>query len=407
MTGRLSLGIACVLALVSMPATGGPQASRVERGHYLAQAGDCVACHTARGGKPFAGGRALKTPFGIIYSPNITPDPETGIGDWTAKQFRRAMQSGIGSDGEHLYPAFPYPFFTRISDADLDAIRAYLNTLQPVRKQRRKNRFPWPFSMRSSLTVWDLLYLDEGRFESEPKHDAQWNRGAYLVTGLGHCGACHTPRNFMGARKTGKRFGGAMREGWYAPNLTSDPRVGLGKFSAGQIAEFLKTGFSPVMGAASGPMKEVVHDSLQHLRMDDLRAMAVYLKSLPSASSAATRAREQPEARKVGRGFNGKHLFHENCAECHGDDGKGRGSAYPPLAGNPVVQSPNPANVIQVLRHGGFVAATQSRPEPYSMPPFGDALSRDQLLAVVNYIRNAWGNSARLVTRQDLKHPAR
>lgn len=383
------------------------QSSRVEKGRYLVQAGDCVACHTARGGKPFAGGRALKTPFGIIYSPNLTPDPDTGIGDWSKEQFRRAMHRGIDAEGDRLYPAFPFPQFTRITDADVDAIHAYLKTLQPVHKQRRENRFPWPFSVRASLIVWDWLYLDNARFERNPKHDAQWNRGAYLVSGLGHCGACHTPRNAMGARKTGQRFGGAMREGWYAPNLTGDPRLGLGNFSADQIAEFLKTGFSPVMGAASGPMKEVVHDSLQHLRMDDLKAMAVYLKSLPPATSAATRVAEQPEAPKVGRGYNGKHLFHEHCAECHGEDGSGRGSAYPPLAGNPVVESPNPANVIQVVRHGGFVAATQSRPEPYSMPPFGDALNRDQLLSVVNYVRNAWGNSARLVTEQDLNQPAK
>lgn len=374
------------------------------RGKYLIYAGDCVACHTRRGGKPFAGGRPIPTPFGTIYSPNITPDNKTGIGRWSASDFYQALHDGEGKGGTLLYPVFPYPNYTKVTRADVDAMYAYLRSLKPVHNKRPPNQLRFPFNHRTLLLGWRTLYFDRGTYQPDSSKSKQWNRGAYLVDGLGHCSACHSSHNMLGATEQGRRFSGEMipGQGWYAPDLTSAQETGLGSWSVNEIVDLLKTGKS-AHGATFGPMAEVVFNSLQYLNNGDLRAIAVYLKSLPQRSGQEQESSGLTKAERRELFKQGSTVYSNNCAQCHGDDGKGRGGVYPPLAGNAAVTTPIPANPVRMVAQGGFETPTQANPRPYSMPPFADRLSDKQIAAVVTYLRQGWGNTGGAVSPQEVE----
>jgi mono/diheme cytochrome c family protein len=408
---RLSIAIAVALvagSLTFVPTLLARESSHAElaRGEYLVKAGDCAACHTDEGGAPFAGGFPVPTPFGIIYSTNITPDRETGIGNWTSDDFYKAMHSGIAPGGRHLYPAFPYPWYTKLSRNDVDAIRAYLATLAPVHQANRPTELPWPFSERSVMGGWNALYFKEGTFQPNPQKSAQWNLGAYLVEGLGHCGACHSPKNFAGAVQRDKAYHGGYGENWYATSLAGDLRDGLGQWSAQDIVQYLKTGVNK-RAAAFGAMAEVVHDSTQYLDDDDLRAIAVYLKDLPAKNRApnaspaagattasATGTHARPANVDADRFARGRGYYLDQCAGCHMDDGRGVAGVFPPLEGNNVVQASDPGALVHVILSGGRTAVTQGNPTGLAMPAFDWKLDDQQIADLATYLRNAWGNRA-------------
>lgn len=381
------------------------KAQQVARGEYLARAGDCIACHTSDHGEPFAGGRALPTPFGTFYAPNITPHDATGIGTWTDDDFWRAMHDGRSRDGRLLYPAFPYPSYTKVTREDVDAIHAYLRSLKPISRPNVAATLDFPYNVRKLLLAWRALYFEAGVYEDEPGKSAQWNRGAYLVQGLGHCAGCHTPRNALGARRTSKQLAGAMipQQDWYAPDLGTGPGSGLAGWNARDIVDLLKTGRS-ARGTAYGPMAEVVQDSLQYLSDEDLHAIATYLMDQPQRSDAkAQRGIKVPATQDANLVAEGKRIYARHCADCHGDDGRGAPDAYPPLAGNTSLLSTNPVNPVRAVLLGGFEPATRANPRPYSMPPFMQELDDRQVSAVVTYIRHAWGNGADAVSPETVR----
>lgn len=362
--------------------------ANIARGAYLARAGDCMACHTARGGVPYAGGRALDTPFGRLFAPNITPEPSTGIGSWSADDFWRALHNGTSRDGRLLYPAFPYTNYTKVTRADSDALFAYFRSLPPVRQQNTPHALRFPYNQQLTLAGWRLLYFRPGVQAAEPARDADWNRGAYLVEGLGHCSACHSTRNRLGA--TDGALGGGLIPtlGWYAPALTSNAEAGMGAWSEEHIVQLLGTGVAP--GASvTGPMAEVVAQSLQHLTREDLAAMARYLKSLPG--EAPEKKPHPAPPREVMEA--GARLYARHCAACHGERGEGKGP-YPLLAGNRALRLDEPVNAIRVVLNGGFPPGTAGNPRPYGMPPFSHVLDDAQVANLVTYLRASWGNAA-------------
>ncbi len=376
------------------------RAGQVARGAYLARAGDCVSCHTATGGQPLAGGRAIPTPFGTIYSPNLTPDEATGLGNWSEEDFWKAMHDGIDADGHYLYPAFPFPSFTRLTRRDVDAIYAWLRTVKPVHSPDRPNDLSFPYSMRPLMALWRALYFDAGTYRPVPGKSAQWNRGAYLVKGLGHCAECHSPRNWLGATDSGKELAGGMipRQLWYAPDLGTAEGNGLADWSKQDIVDFLHTGRSS-KGIAYGPMAEVVHASLQHLDRADVEAIATYLLDRPSKATPRDRGGFLPPPVRRRRNAHLNHvmvqghaIYRKHCAACHGKDGKGQLNVYPPLAGNSSILAADPINAIRKVLLGGFAPATKSFPRPYSMPPFIEKLNDHEVALVVTYIRHAWRN---------------
>jgi cbb3-type cytochrome c oxidase subunit III len=369
---------------------------QLQRGKYLVDAGDCVACHTAERGKRFAGGRPIETPFGVIYSPNITPDRETGIGGWSDDDFYRAMHSGIGPDGKRLYPAFPYPYFTKLTRDDVRDMRAYLKTLPAVHNRRPDPELTWPLENRVFLRGWDWLFFDEGTYRADPNKSAEWNRGAYLVHGAGHCGACHTPKNALGGDKADQSLQGGQIQNWFAPKLADDQRNGLGSWSIQDIVEYLKTGRNSHSGAA-GLMAEVVANSTSKLTDDDLRAVAVYIKDVTGKPASGSSAPEQAQMQA------GKAIFADSCAACHQADGKGIPRMFPPLVHNANVQSEDPTSIIRVIANGARTVPTDARPTPVSMPAFGWKLTDAQIAAVATYVRNAWGNAAAPVTTDQVK----
>ncbi|MDY0961924.1 c-type cytochrome [Massilia sp. CFBP9026] len=374
----------------SSPQAYAPSAANIERGAYLARAGDCIACHTARGGVAYAGGRALDTPFGRFYGPNLTPDKETGIGDWSADDFWNALHNGIARDGRLLYPAFPYTNYTKVTRGDSDALFAYFRSLAPQRQPNRPQELGFPYNSQALLAGWRLLYFRPGVHEEQSARGVEWNRGAYLVEGLGHCSACHSTRNQFGANEEGLDGGLIPTLGWYAPSLTSGSEAGLGDWDKEHIVALLGTGISP-RGSATGPMAEVVARSLQHLTPDDLGAMASYLKSLPS-TPAQRPARVPPAGEQVLA--EGRRIYEAKCAQCHGDDGRGKLPAYPPLAGNRAVTVTPAVNAIRMTVNGGFPPGTKGNPRPYGMPPFGHELDDAQVAAVLSWIRTSWGNAS-------------
>ncbi len=370
----------------------GSKDEQLVRGEYLARAGNCIGCHTARGGQPYAGGRPISTPFGTIYASNLTPD-ETGLGQWTKDDFWRAIHNGKSRDGSFLYPAFPYPNYTKVTRADADALFAYFQTLPPARQENRPHDLRFPFNQRILLAFWRALYFRPGEFQPQPTQSAEWNRGAYLVQGLGHCSACHTSRNALGGSIAEERLGGGMipMQNWYASALTADKETGLGEWEQKDIADLLKTGVSQ-RGAVFGPMAEVVSTSLQHLSAPDIQSMAVYLKSVPVSSDPPVKKPSVSASADNDVLRQGAKLYEQQCAACHGADGKGAPPAYPPLAGNRSLAVEVPMNPVRIVLNGGYPPGTAGNPRPYGMPPFGTALSDSEVAAVVSYIRASWGN---------------
>ncbi len=369
----------------------------IERGRYLTTVGDCIACHTAPGGKPFAGGLAIETPFGKIVSPNITPDRKTGIGAWSDAAFRGAMKEGIDNNGNHLYPAFPYQYYTRVSDKDVIDIRSYLNTLEPVSNEVVSNQLPFPFNIRTSLIGWNLINFTAGDFKPNAQKSEEWNRGAYLVEGLGHCAACHTPKNITGGDKGGLSYNGGVIQNWYAPALTNDNRVGLGKWTEAEVVDYLKTGHNQY-AAASGPMAEVVGYSTSQMSYEDLSAIAVYLKQFPEKQTSVA------AFSKTDAGFiAGKDIYQASCSACHSGNGKGVLNMLPALAESGAVQSDDPTSLIRVILNGAQSVATTSKPTGAAMPSFSWKYSDAQIANVLNYIRNDFGNSANPVSASQVK----
>ncbi|MBB4569387.1 c-type cytochrome [Rhizobium leucaenae] len=390
-----TIGLAAIASIVVWPSARAQVGDFAleQRGQYLVNIGDCVACHTEEGGQPFAGGRPLETPFGVIYTPNITPDPETGIGAWTGDQFYRAMHEGVAADGTHLYPAFPYPWFTKVKREDVDAIRAYLRTVAPVRNKRPDNQLVWPLNHSFSMTGWNTLFFSPGTFQPDGKQSAEWNRGAYLVEGLGHCGACHSPKNVLGAVKTSDRFKGSEIETWFAPDLTSNETAGLGRWSLDDIVSFLKTGHNS-RTVAYGAMSEVVEDSTSKMTDADLRDIAVYLKTLPASPSSTGDDRAASKA--------GEAIYKDSCSACHQANGQGIPKLFPSLKGSSVVQSRDPLTMLRLILNGGRAASTTENPNNTAMPSFGWKLNDQQIAALSTYVRNAWGNHAAAVPASDV-----
>ncbi len=393
---RAMLVIVLIMGATTGARSDAQPVQQTDPGRYLATAGDCIACHTAPGGKPFAGGRDIPTPFGSMVSPNITPDRETGIGAWTDDAFVLAMRNGIGPGGKHYYPAFPYPFFTKMTRDDVLVIRRYLETVDPVRNAVRSNQLPFPFRVRALMIGWNALFFDAGEFKADPTKSGEWNRGAYLVEGPAHCGACHTAKNALGADKKSKAYEGGKSEGWFAPDLTNDQPGGLGTWTVDELAEYLRTGRNKT-AAATGPMGEVISLSTSHLTTEDLRAMAMYLKDHQGSRAGVT-----PAAPDKTLMVAGKDIFEAHCGACHQPSGTGVTGLFPALADAPAVQSDDFSNLIHVVLKGGKSAATRARPTGAAMPPFGWKLSDRQIAAVATYIRNAWGNSASEVSGRDV-----
>ena len=369
-------------------------AANAEAGEYLVRAADCLACHTAYGGKPYAGGRPIPTPYGTLYTPNITADPDSGIGKWSADDFWRALHEGKSRDGSFLYPAFPYTNYTLVTREDADAMFAYLRSLPPVARQNRPHEMRFPYDQRPLLAGWRALYFKEGRFKPDPGQSPEWNRGSYLVEGPGHCNACHSARSALGGVKQEDVGGGLIPMlNWYAPSLTSNKETGLGDWEVKEVVQLLKTGIS-ARGAVFGPMADVVRHSLQHLTEADLGAMTVYLKSQRTADqdeSTGIRVTPQQQAQMLAQGAR---IYKDRCAECHQARGEGVPGIYPPLAGNQAILMRNPVNAVRIVLNGGFPPSTQGNPRPYGMPPFGYILSDSDVAAAVTYIRGAWGNQA-------------
>ncbi len=364
----------------------------IKKGEYLARAGDCIACHTAPEGEPFAGGLPMATPFGTLYTSNITPDPENGIGKWSADDFYRTMHEGRFPDGGLLYPAMPFASYTKVSREDSDAIYAYLQSIDPVSKRNKPHELKFPYNNRSLVLGWRTLFFREGAFTPDKTKSDEWNRGAYLVEGLGHCGMCHTPINALGGNSQADAFKGGLipMQDWYAPSLTSNKEAGLGDWSIEDITDLLQKGVSK-RGAVYGPMADVVYNSLQYLSDDDTKAMAVYLKGI-STDSPAPPVSHLSHAESSLLLNLGKTVYDRQCASCHGVNGEGRAPDYPPLAGNQSIQMESAVNPIRMVLNGGYPPGTRGNPMPYGMPPFSVSLSDDEVAAVVSYIRTSWGN---------------
>ena len=368
---------------------------QIAQGAYLARAGNCAACHTARGGADYAGGLGIATPFGTVYASNLTPDVQTGLGSWTPAAFWRAMHHGRSAQGRLLYPVFPYTSYTQVNRADSDALFAYLRSIPAVAQPNRAHALAFPYNSQVALAVWRALFFRAAEFVPEPAQSAQWNRGAYLVGGLGHCAACHAQRNVLGASSGALALqGGAIpMQHWYAPSLASAREAGVADWDTQDVVALLKTGTS-MRGSVMGPMADVVFGSTQYLSDADLQAMAVFLKALPQ-QTLAPQVAEAPEPAQLS---SGAKIYKEHCAQCHGEQGEGARGAYPALAGNRVVTMDSPANLVQIVLHGGFAPATTGNPRPYGMPPFQQTLDGPQIAAVLTYIRQAWGNAASAVS---------
>jgi mono/diheme cytochrome c family protein len=368
------------------------------KGEYLVTAGNCTSCHSKPGAAPFAGGVKFTTAFGTIYSTNITPDPETGIGRWTEEQFRRAMREGIRPNGEHLYPAFPFTAFTKLTDADVSAMFAYLRSLPAARARAPENQLSFPFNQRWLLGVWKMLFFTDSRLATDTSKSAQWNRGAYLVEALGHCGACHSPRNFLGAERaslalTGGTYfdtipGGQTRR-WSAVNLTPAP-AGLGPWSVDDIKAYLKTGLN-AYATSFGPMNDVIANSTRHLADADLHAIAAYLKGLSPQEQDAGRNADDDVL------WEGEALYSIHCATCHLPTGKGAIETGPSLVGNPVVQAGDAASLINVILFGPELPASPPV-QRTRMEPYDGKLSDAEIAALTSFLRSSWGHRSGAVS---------
>lgn len=379
-------------------------AALIERGRYLATAADCIACHTADFSKPFAGGVAIPTPFGQIIAPNITPDPDTGIGNWSDEEFYRAMHEGIGKDGENLYPAFPYDAFTRLSREDVLAIKAWLFTQKPIRQANPPSELNFPFNQRWLLSGWKLLNFRKGEWQPDPDRDASWNRGAYLVEALAHCGTCHTPRNFSMGSDNSRKFGGGTVGSWQAYNITPDPISGIGDWTDDELVTYMRTGTVEGKGGAAGEMGLAVEHSLSKLPEQDLRDIVTYLRAQePIRDAAQTRPRhgwgEPSEDVTAFRGNEdlvddpgGRTIYYGACASCHGMDGGGTDDHdLPALFGNTVVGAMSANNLVMSILDGVHRSVDG---QSVSMQAFDHELSSAQVALVANYVLKTYGNPA-------------
>ena len=384
----------------------------VTRGAYLATIADCTGCHTAGSAHPaFGGGLAINSPFGTIYSTNITPDLETGIGRYSYEDFSRAVRGGIRKDGKWLYPAMPYPSFAAMSDNDVRALYAYfMHGVKPVRHTPSQTRLPFPFNQRWTLKFWDLAFVEHKRFEPRADRGERWNRGAYLVQALGHCGACHTPRGLAYQEKaysetSSPYLTGAMIENWFAPDLTGNNASGLGRWSEEEISAFLKTGHSG-RTVAFGSMVTVIENSTQYLRQEDLDAIAHYLKSLPPAGEKSSyKPLEKQLIMPIGLArFEkpGAGIYSGFCAKCHREEGRGKPPKFPPLSGSSIVLSENASSLIRLMLEGGRGPRTKTGPKPEKMPGYAEKFTDREIAEVLTFIRNSWGNKASPVTTRDV-----
>ena len=386
-----------------------PSEAQIARGAYIARAGNCMGCHTTTGGAPYAGGRGVPTPFGTVYSPNLTPDANTGIGAWSAADFWRALHHGRSRDGRLLYPAFPYPNYTRVTREDADALHAYLRSLPAVAQPNRAHELRFPFDQQAALAVWRALYFRPAVHMPDAARPADWNRGAYLVEALGHCNACHASRNALGATASPLDLAGGLIpvQNWYAPSLTSAREASMAAWDLPDIVALLKTGVAAPHGtpvAVAGPMSEVVAGSTQHLSDADLGAMASYLKALPpTTQTGEQRAADVPglsttTSTTAALAGPGAKLYEQHCADCHGGRGEGVAAIYPALAGNRAVAMHTPANAVHMVVEGGFAPATAGNPRPFGMPPFATVLNDAEVAQVLTFVRGSWGNAAPAVT---------
>ena len=382
----------------------------VAKGEYLTKAADCAACHTAPGGEPFAGGRAFKLPFGTIYSTNITPDREAGIGLWSDAEFVRALHRGIGRNGEDLYPAFPYTAYALLSTDDVLAIRAYLSTVRPISLRNTDNTLAFPFDQRYLLRAWKLLFMPARQWEPSAAHDAIWNRGSYLAEALAHCGDCHTPRNLMFATKSGSKYAGAVVDGWRAYNITSDSDTGIGAWSDAEIEQYLSTGHAPAHGSAGGGMAEAIDLSLRHLASEDIAALTRYLRTIRAQrSEIAVQIDHHPGALRGATAWSpgpdrnesiGLQVFASACASCHGWDGKGQQTDHAELLGSPTVNDPSGVNLVRAVLQGIKIGSPR---DINLMPSFAAAYSDAEIAAVSNYVIGHFGGKQGSVTSSDVR----
>ena len=391
------------MAATSAPNSSLGKAAQIERGQYLARVGNCIACHSAKGAPPLAGGRRIDTPFGGVYSSNLTPDPSTGLGQWNTDDFWQALHHGRSRSGRLLVPAFPYNHTSVISREDSDALLAWLQSLPPVPQATPAHSLTWPVGTQPALAVWRSLFFKPTPFVADTRQSPEWNRGAYLVQGLGHCAACHSPRNALGASGPVDDLSGGLMPivNWYAPDLTRDSETGLASTSLPEIVRLLVTG-SSAQAQTSGPMAEVVQHGLQYMSPADLQAVAVYLKSRAQAGQA-TEAPTRRTAVSPRVAEMGLKTYDRHCAQCHGDNGQGvrtatGQTAYPALAGNRAVQLKDPTNLVQMLLYGGYSPATAGHPQPFGMPPFVLELDDRDIAAVLTHLRTQWGNTGAEVT---------
>jgi mono/diheme cytochrome c family protein len=392
-----AVGIALFIAGPAVAGDSDPQEfTQIERGRYLAVLSDCASCHTVPGSnQPFAGGRPIETPFGNIVAPNITPDPETGIASWSDDEFDAAIRKGLRRNGSRLYPAMPYTAYTKMSRDDVQAIRAYLNTVTPVHNDVVANTLPFPFNIRASMRVWNALYFSQGDYKPDTRKPAEWNRGAYLVDGPGHCGACHTPKTALGGDRTDQYLRGGFLQGWSAPDITGDSRVGVGAWSMEDLVAYLKTGHNRV-SAATGPMAEVVTLSTEQMTNADLNAIAAYLKSLPGKQDDPRPLPKEDPAMVAGAA-----IYRDQCSACHGIDGKGVAKLFPSIADSPMVRSDDPTTSIRIVLRGARSVGTKAEPTAPGMPSYRQ-LDDTQIAAVLTYMRNSWGAAAPPVGAADV-----
>jgi mono/diheme cytochrome c family protein len=386
--------VAVVLCTALAPAIALADAAEetIAHGKALTEAADCASCHTADPAKPFAGGKRIDTPFGGIYSPNLTPDRETGIRAWSDADFVRALRYGVAPDGSRYYPAFPYPNFTKMTRQDIQAIRAYLATLEPVRNAPPPPELRWPLNYRVVMRAWNYLFFRPGIFEPNQQKSAEWNRGGYLVTGAAHCGACHTPKNLFGADKRGRAFGGGLVQGWFAPRLDNAERSGLKSWSVDDLVEYLSSGRN-AKSHADGLMAEMVVNSTSKMSDADVRAIAVYIKDLP-AGAPEPAVTPPPQGDMTA----GAAIYAHACVSCHEADGSGAPRIYPPLPGNANLQSADPSSTLRIILDGAQTVTTPRAPNTGSMPAYAKQLSDQEIADVTNYVRNSWGNAAPPVT---------
>ncbi len=392
-----SIGLLALAASVGQ-ALAQPEYDQVEKGRYLAVVGDCTACHTVDAKQPFAGGFRIDTPFGALLGANITPDVQTGIGKWTFDDFQRAMSQGVGHGGKRLYGAMPFTAYTKMTREDNQALWAYLQTLQPIYHPVETNQLPFPFNIRTSLIAWNWLNFHRGEFVPDAGKSAQWNRGAYLVVGPGHCGTCHTPKNLLGGDKNDRFLTGNNLGAWWAPDITNNDHTGIGSWSEEDLVAYLRTGVNRY-DIASGPMAEEVEHSSQHWTDTDLKAVAAYLKDGKKTDAKAPEPLKADDSRMVA----GKAIYFDRCSACHNSAGTGEANIFPRLADNPLIRAGNPTSLINVVLAGSRGGATASRPTAPAMPSFAWNLNDDEVASVLTYIRNSWGNAADPVKPAEVK----